>query len=241
MENIKLLHLEITNNCNGNCWYCGNPKMERERGYLSLENAEKIADIIKGRQEFILLHYYGEPLLHPQIDDIIKIMGKRNIKCGMFSNGELLTEEMIDKLIEAKLFSITITLNRFMPLKQVECLISKKSDIQLELVVINLPEGSYVANMLEINSWAKEMKKKYGADLKIRGAKFLKQEKVNSRADCCYKDNKNDCLMRLKNEYTCTWDCKVFSCLKDFDGESLLGDFFEVYNKLKYENKKCQY
>ena len=92
---IKLLHNEIikdgkiipihvqlipTNKCNLNCKFCscGDRRKDLE---LTLEECKKVIDIVSKRgTKSITITGGGEPLLHPDINKIIRYAGKKGIE-----------------------------------------------------------------------------------------------------------------------------------------------------------------
>ena len=87
MKKYRKIYIEITNNCNLNCSFCS--KINRERRYMSLIEFEKILDKIKGYTDYIYLHVKGEPLLHPNIIEMINLAEKNNLKVNLTTNGIL--------------------------------------------------------------------------------------------------------------------------------------------------------
>jgi MoaA/NifB/PqqE/SkfB family radical SAM enzyme len=57
----------------------------------------------------------GEPLLHPQLDEIIEHLRRRGIIAGMITNGYLLTADRIRNLNEAGLDHMQISIDNVMP------------------------------------------------------------------------------------------------------------------------------
>jgi MoaA/NifB/PqqE/SkfB family radical SAM enzyme len=57
----------------------------------------------------------GEPLLHPELDTIIAQMRKRKMIAGMITNGYLLTADRIQKLNQAGLDHLQISIDNVMP------------------------------------------------------------------------------------------------------------------------------
>jgi MoaA/NifB/PqqE/SkfB family radical SAM enzyme len=57
----------------------------------------------------------GEPLLHPQLDDIIHHMRKRRIVSGLITNGYLLTPDRVQKLNRAGLEWLQISIDNVNP------------------------------------------------------------------------------------------------------------------------------
>ncbi len=64
----KILNIEVTNFCNLNCPICV-AKNTREQGFLDLSLLKKIIEENKTilKDQFIWLHFNGEPLLHPYL------------------------------------------------------------------------------------------------------------------------------------------------------------------------------
>src|SRR5208283_4863027 len=57
----------------------------------------------------------GEPLLHPQLDDIIHRMRQRRIVSGLITNGYLLTADRIQRLNRAGLEWLQISIDNVNP------------------------------------------------------------------------------------------------------------------------------
>ena len=87
MKKYKKIYIEITNNCNLNCSFCS--PVTRKRKYMTIEEFETVLKKIKDYTDYIYLHIKGEPLLHPQIIDILKVTEEYNIKVNLTTNGTL--------------------------------------------------------------------------------------------------------------------------------------------------------
>ncbi len=57
----------------------------------------------------------GEPLLHPELDDIITAMRRRGVIAGMITNGYLLTADRVKRLNQAGLDHMQISIDNVMP------------------------------------------------------------------------------------------------------------------------------
>jgi MoaA/NifB/PqqE/SkfB family radical SAM enzyme len=57
----------------------------------------------------------GEPLLHPELEEIITAMRRRGVLAGMITNGYLLTPERIQRLNRAGLDHLQISIDNVMP------------------------------------------------------------------------------------------------------------------------------
>src|SRR5690242_1292886 len=57
----------------------------------------------------------GEPLLHPELDDLIRRIRRHGMLAGMITNGYLLTAERIQRLNRAGLEHLQISIDNVMP------------------------------------------------------------------------------------------------------------------------------
>ena len=99
------INIETTNHCNEACWFCPRADATRGFGFVSLEMVRRIVDegVPYGPITYFL-HKDGEPLMHPQILEIIRYIKKAhpgNI-IHLTTNGVLLKESIARRLIELK-------------------------------------------------------------------------------------------------------------------------------------------
>lgn len=104
------VYIELTNICNKSCSFC--PKTKREPGRLSKEQFELITDKLMGVTEYLYLHLMGEPLVHPELADFIKIATAKGYKCAVTTNGTLLPR-FGDALIDAGVYKVNISVHSF--------------------------------------------------------------------------------------------------------------------------------
>lgn len=105
--------VEITNACNLKCVMCYHKYMKRKIGFMSEELFIKIVNEAKelGIQN-MGLYTTGEAFLHPKIFDFIKIAKQNEIEyVYITTNGVLLNEEKIKKIIESGLDSIKFSID----------------------------------------------------------------------------------------------------------------------------------
>lgn len=96
---FKKIYIEITNICNLKCNFC--PETKRDKKMMNINNFEKIIKKIYKHTNLICLHVKGEPLLHNNLNEILNILEKYNLKCNITTNGTLLKEKL-DVLKNAK-------------------------------------------------------------------------------------------------------------------------------------------
>ena len=101
-----LVDLELTNNCNLRCIFCGQQAMTRERGFLTEEIFHKVIDECAIHKTPVRLIRWGEPTLHPKVIDYCSYIKSKGLFLHMTTNGLLLTENKVKSLLEVGLDSI---------------------------------------------------------------------------------------------------------------------------------------
>jgi MoaA/NifB/PqqE/SkfB family radical SAM enzyme len=126
-----LVHIIPTRRCNLACTYCN--EFDDFSNPVPLEEMKKRLDILADMGTSIITISGGEPLLHPQLDDILRHIRRRGMIAGMITNGFLLTQKRIEELNRAGLEYLQISIDNTMPDE-----VSKKSlktlDQKLELL-----------------------------------------------------------------------------------------------------------
>jgi MoaA/NifB/PqqE/SkfB family radical SAM enzyme len=108
-----MAHIIPIRRCNLSCTYCNeyddfSKPVPVETMVLRIK---KLADLGTS----ILTLSGGEPLLHPQLDEIIGAMRGRGVLAGMITNGYLLTPERVRRLNTAGLDHMQISIDNVMP------------------------------------------------------------------------------------------------------------------------------
>ncbi|MEQ8768703.1 MAG: radical SAM protein [Planctomycetota bacterium] len=126
---LTSVNIEVTNTCNLRCTICPvNNGMKRPKAFLDFEVFRKIIDENPGL-DFILPFQWGEPLLHPQIFEMIEYANRAGVRTMITTNGTLFTEEKIEKIVQSPLTRITFSIDgddesheriRGFPLKELE-------------------------------------------------------------------------------------------------------------------------
>lgn len=79
---IKYAYLETTNHCNLHCSFCNRDEVIGPLQHITLENWAKLLDKIKHHPiETAKLMGMGEPMLHPQFDEILRMFKEVFPKC----------------------------------------------------------------------------------------------------------------------------------------------------------------
>ena len=105
---IKKCYLEITNICNMSCSFCHGTK--RPPKSLTMEDFSYILDKLKGNIKYLYFHLLGEPLLHKDLGEFIKLTKESGILPIITTNGTLISERFND-LITNNPYKINISLH----------------------------------------------------------------------------------------------------------------------------------
>lgn len=96
----KILTIEPTNACQNECVYCLMRLMDRPTGRMSLDSMKKIAEEASKFNASIRFGGFGEPLIHKKIIELVEICKHYGVRTSIFTNGKLLTENMLAKFCE---------------------------------------------------------------------------------------------------------------------------------------------
>ncbi|MEF9853582.1 MAG: radical SAM protein [Hydrogenoanaerobacterium sp.] len=127
MPKYKKAYVEITNVCNLSCNFC--PKTTRAPLFISPNNFANLARQIKPLCDYIYLHVMGEPLLHPQLSDILKICEIAELKVTITTNGTLITKQRELLLSAAALYKVHFSLHSFEANEEKTTLLTYLSEI----------------------------------------------------------------------------------------------------------------
>ncbi len=112
-RHVVLAHIIPIRRCNLSCAYCN----EYDDASKPVPLAEMFLRIDKlaALGTSIITISGGEPLLHPELDEIIRRIRMHGIIAGMITNGYLLTAERIQRLNRAGLEHLQISIDNLMP------------------------------------------------------------------------------------------------------------------------------
>jgi MoaA/NifB/PqqE/SkfB family radical SAM enzyme len=108
-----MAHIIPMRRCNLSCTYCN--EYDDFSKPVPLETMKERIDHLHRLGTTIVTISGGEPLLHPELDDLIRYIRKQGIITGMITNGYLLTAERIKRLNKAGLDHMQISIDNVMP------------------------------------------------------------------------------------------------------------------------------
>lgn len=113
-----VMYLEISNLCDLRCAMC--PQFSalnsdrlisirsKKRGFIDLEQVKSIEPFLKSALQ-VHAFGYGEPMIHPDFVEILKLLGKYELLIDFFTNGMHLTEQACEEIVNAGVYSVTIS------------------------------------------------------------------------------------------------------------------------------------
>ncbi|UCG28926.1 MAG: SPASM domain-containing protein [Bacteroidales bacterium] len=107
------LSVEPTNRCNLQCPEClsGSRSLTRNAGFINDQTYDKILSEVSSFVNTLILYFQGEPLLHPDIFNLIRKAHEKKIIVIISSNGHFIDPENARKIVESGLDKIIISLD----------------------------------------------------------------------------------------------------------------------------------
>lgn len=237
-ENIlpSILVIEPTNQCNIDCIMC--PTRDSEAyGYMSFKLYSKIIKQANDTVKTVLLYFRGEPLLHPDLIEMIEYAKRKtNARVILSTNATLLTNELSEKIIKSRLDDIIFSIDgntrhtyekikiggdydsliknvhNFIVLKKE---ISGKVNIIIKLIQLRL-------NEVEIKAFERKWKK-LGCNVEISWFNTWANQISNYNH---FSDKLNPNLFNHRTPCADLW----FKCVVNYEGEVVLccHDFKEI-------------
>lgn len=105
--------IEPSSICNLNCPQCpvGEGDISRERKFLEIEDYKRLLIGIAPTTAMLSLYFQGEPLMHKQFTDFIRLASDQGIYTQTSTNGQLLSKEVCRELVQAGLDRIIVSVD----------------------------------------------------------------------------------------------------------------------------------
>lgn len=146
-----LVHVIPMRRCNLACGYCN--EYDDVSKPVPIEEMKRRLDLLADMGTSIITISGGEPLMHPELEEVIRHIRRRGMIAGMITNGFLLSVKRIQSLNEAGLEHLQISIDNVTP-DDVSLKSLKTLDSRLEMLAqhavfqvnINSVLGSAVKN-----------------------------------------------------------------------------------------------
>lgn len=239
----SILAIESTNQCNLDCIMCPRKFMTRKIGFMDFSLFKKIINEGKDYTDFVWLNLFGEPLLHPQIIEMINYCCQAGIKPGISTNATVLNCEMSEKLLNSGLHRIILSLDG--ATKETYEKIRKNANFETVLAnvkyFLDLKEKKgkkrpfTTIQVIKMNETLEELndffQKWNPYKVEVLAKKFdtwggtIKEMKPENQKDD-YRGRPYPCKW-FWYYLVITWDGKVLPCCRDYDEKLILGDIKE--------------
>ncbi len=146
-----LVHIIPMRRCNLACGYCN--EYDDFSKPVPIDEMKRRVDLLADMGTSVITISGGEPLMHPELEDVIRHIRGRGMIAGMITNGFLLSVDRIKKLNDAGLEHLQISIDNVTPddmsLKSLKTLDSRLEMLQKHAIFqvnINSVLGSGVKN-----------------------------------------------------------------------------------------------
>jgi MoaA/NifB/PqqE/SkfB family radical SAM enzyme len=243
---LKIVYLELTNNCNLRCKMCNFQQVQEEIGYMTKSAFESYVDQLCdiGIKD-LYLHLGGESLLHPEFKDFLKYaINKRDQteKIGRIlwaTNGMLFDQSIADLVVNLKVDAIIFSLdgvgqvndkirlgsNYSIIEKNIKYLLEKRGNSKKPFVQLYVTDyGKTEEQKMEIyREWVNLV------DQITLVALLLPDNTIGNKNifSKCQKICPPFCEFPFK-EMGIRWDGKVTACVIDYAFKMALGDATKV-------------
>jgi len=109
---LRLVAWEVTRSCNLSCIHCrASAEHGPYEGELTTAECFKVLDDIASFSSPIIIFTGGEPLLRPDIFDVVRYGSDLGLRCVMATNGSLIDEPTARRLVDVGIQRISLSLD----------------------------------------------------------------------------------------------------------------------------------
>lgn len=198
---LEIFQVELTNFCDMSCSYCPHTSMQRPKGHMTVDILEKCINHAKNRgKERLMVHHFGEPLLHPELEERFKQLKQANLFIQFSTNGTLLQ-------------------------KHLPMMISLDTRMDITLSVHQWTSQPVLAYWNALDSFQKQVQ---NTKIHIQRAYNVNMQRyffcswVNGRVRDW--DFVNECYFLRENSAVVLWNGDLVSCCVDCHGESIFSN-----------------
>jgi len=218
-------NLELTNHCNLYCTICPvNTTMKRPKNFMETELFRKLMDE-NPDFDFVLTFQWGEPLLHPQVFELVRYAADRGIRPMLTSNGTRLDPERRRRILESGLERITFSVDGN---RETHEAIRGYSFDRLRADVLALREDRDRAGSplkidvsMVVDEATEAALEEYYADW--RGI----ADRVQAIPKFTPRERTKACRELWRGTAVVLWDGRVSVCCADSEGAAIIGDAYE--------------
>lgn len=246
-----IVDIELTNCCNLNCIFCGQQAMSRPKGFMSEGVFKKIVDECLLYNTPVRFIRWGEPFLHPKIDDFCKYVKSKGLMLHITNNGLAIKESHMEMLVKLEVDSIIFSFQgatkeqyeimrnnfRYGELKDnIFKLIEIRGGREKPFIHISSTMTNETKEVIDtfVNNWAHvvdsvgigktNLSRLSAAQIKTcEAASVIETLKKQETIEKRYKP-----CIEVYQKLNVDWDGRVSCCAADFDHFLTVGDIKEV-------------
>lgn len=247
----RYIDIELTNNCNYRCLMCptGIGTVKREKGFMDKKVFLKIINETKKFQTPIRFSRWGEPTMHKEFYEFLELAKENNLSCHFNTNGWLLNEETMKKIIDMQVESVKFSFQgvdreSYMEMRNKDTFDSLVEKIKLFSKLRGEKKYPYLHVSTTVTYESEEQIENFKkilmpyVDLLTVGNTNLAyiysdSSSLNEEEKKRLENLKNSESLVRKHAQVCpeafdklsiNWDGKVTVCCKDYDDYMILGD-----------------
>lgn len=198
---LDIFQIELTNYCDMVCPYCPHATMTRAKGHMNSDILQRCLDHVKKMgKDRIVLHHFGESLLHPQLHERLQQVKQANLVMQFSTNGTLLEKKLPMMIALDAPMDITLSVHQW----------------------TSQPVSAYWEALAAFQFSVQ------GTQVCIHRAYNVSREKyffckwVNGRVR--EWDYNNECYFLRENSAVVLWNGDIASCCLDCHGESVFAN-----------------
>lgn len=223
---FKRIYIEITNICNLNCEFC--KKDNRKKDYMKVEDFNIVLNKIKGYTKNIYLHIKGEPLMHPNLKELLVLANNHNLLVNITTNGRLINKN-INIINESNIRQINISLHSYDDISKINDLLTTVDNIKKDIMIsYRIWRDNNFNEIINILEEYYNIKLNQGNRTTIKDNIFLNLDNEFTWPDM-NKDiiqTKGTCL-GLRQQLGILVDGTIVPCCLDQDGDINLGNIYK--------------
>lgn len=111
LKKFSKVNIEISNICNLQCSFC--PEVVRTKQLMSLELFRRIIQQVAPITDQVCFHLMGDPLVHPQLSELVEICHEFKVRIFLVTNGVLLRQKQSELLLHPAFRQVNFSLHSF--------------------------------------------------------------------------------------------------------------------------------
>lgn len=202
---LNIYQIESTSKCSATCDFCPQPTMERAKENMDFEVFKATIDAMPNN--YVALHHFGEPLLHPQLPEMIEYANAQGKRVEFSTNGKGLVnqaggDDYLRRVLAAQPYRMRIAYDFFRPAQLV--LDALTFNVNTIITAHAVTEG-VLKERKPFNNWAGQ----------------LDERPSEIAGECFY----------LKYQYAAVLASgEVVPCCQDYEGKHIIGSVLDPAN-----------